>query len=210
MPLLKALTRIGSFAAKELVEVVRRPGAFVSLIIGPFLIMALFGLGYNGYRRPLNAVVRAAAAGGPLGRTPRPTSDWPGPAVHVVAVTPDAAAADQELRDKKIDLVVIAPADVRQRLLAGPAVGHHRRVQRDRPGPCGERGDPRQPAERPGEPRDHQGRGAQGRADAGGTGGRGRIDPARRRRRADGRQARQRRPDQPHASCCSSRRRCWR
>lgn len=118
MPLLKALTRIGSFAAKELVEVVRRPGAFVSLVIGPFLIMALFGLGYNGYRRPLNAVFVLPPQAG-LSQDPATYQRLAGAAVHVVAVTPDAAAADQELRDKKIDLVVIAPADIRQRLLQG-------------------------------------------------------------------------------------------
>jgi ABC-2 type transport system permease protein len=118
MPLLKALTRIGSFAAKELVEVVRRPGAFASLVIGPFLIMALFGLGYNGYRRPLNAVFVLPPQAG-LSQNPATYQRLAGPAVHVVAVTPDAAAADQELRDKKIDLVVIAPADIRQRLLQG-------------------------------------------------------------------------------------------
>jgi ABC-2 type transport system permease protein len=118
MLLLKALTRIGSFAAKELVEVVRRPGAFVSLVIGPFLIMALFGLGYNGYRRPLDAVFVLPQQAG-LSQDPATYQRLAGPGVHVVAVTPDATAADQELRDKKIDLVVIAPADIRQRLLQG-------------------------------------------------------------------------------------------
>ena len=35
----------------------RRPGAVVSLVFGPFLIMALFGLGYSGERRPLETVI---------------------------------------------------------------------------------------------------------------------------------------------------------
>ena len=33
----KSLTRISSFLRKELVEVYRRPGAFFSLVLGPFL-----------------------------------------------------------------------------------------------------------------------------------------------------------------------------
>ena len=57
MSLAKALTRILSFVGKELVEVVRRPGVLISLILGPFLILAIFGAGYSGYRRPLDTVV---------------------------------------------------------------------------------------------------------------------------------------------------------
>ena len=47
-----ASIRIAPFTGKELREVLRRPGALLSLILGPFLVMALFGLGYSGYRAP--------------------------------------------------------------------------------------------------------------------------------------------------------------
>ena len=47
-----SLVRIAAFTTKELREVIRRPGALLSLILGPFLVMALFGLGYSGYRAP--------------------------------------------------------------------------------------------------------------------------------------------------------------
>src|SRR6185437_4675905 len=54
---LKSWTRSTSFIGKEVVEVVRRPGALFSLIIGPFVIMGLFGIGYSGQYRPLNTIV---------------------------------------------------------------------------------------------------------------------------------------------------------
>ena len=54
MALLKLLTRIVAVVRKELLEVIRRPGAIVSLVLGPFLIMAVFGVGYSGVRRPLD------------------------------------------------------------------------------------------------------------------------------------------------------------
>ena len=57
MRLFKTLTRILAFVGKELVEVMRRPGALLSLVLGPFLIMAIFGVGYSGYRRPLTTVI---------------------------------------------------------------------------------------------------------------------------------------------------------
>ena len=43
---------MASFTGKELREVLRRPGVLLSLILGPFLVMFLFGLGYSGYRAP--------------------------------------------------------------------------------------------------------------------------------------------------------------
>ena len=57
MIILQIGTRLLAFIGKELVEVVRRPGAIVSLVVGPFLIMALFGVGYSGFKRPLQTII---------------------------------------------------------------------------------------------------------------------------------------------------------
>ena len=56
--------RLLAFIGKELTETLRRPGAIVSLVLGPFLIMAVFGLGYNGVKRPLETVVVAPPTSG--------------------------------------------------------------------------------------------------------------------------------------------------
>jgi len=53
----KSVVRIMAQVSKELIQVRRRPGAFFSLVLGPFLIMAVFGLGYTGVRRPLETVI---------------------------------------------------------------------------------------------------------------------------------------------------------
>ena len=50
--LLKSWTRTTSFISKEVIEVVRRPGALFSLVFGPFLIMGLFG---TRLQRPVSA-----------------------------------------------------------------------------------------------------------------------------------------------------------
>ena len=63
MSLFKTLTRILAIVGKELVSIVRRPGALFSLVLGPFLIMALFGAGYGGFRRPLDTIVVLAEIG---------------------------------------------------------------------------------------------------------------------------------------------------
>ena len=38
--------RVSAFVTKEIREVLRQPWLVVSLILGPFLILALFGIGY--------------------------------------------------------------------------------------------------------------------------------------------------------------------
>ncbi len=114
MGLLKSLTRTFSFVGKEIVEVFRRPGAIISLILGPFLILALFGLGYSGYRRPLQTVIVVPSGSG-LPTDVASYSEMSGPGIEITAVTQDRASAEAELADRRIDLVVIAPPDLEQR-----------------------------------------------------------------------------------------------
>ncbi len=49
-------TRIGAFARKEIFDVLRQPRLLLTLILGPFLILALFGLGYRQQSEPLRTV----------------------------------------------------------------------------------------------------------------------------------------------------------
>jgi len=118
MAFFKTLTRILAFVGKELIEVVRRPGALMSLVIGPFVILAIFGAGYSGYRRPLETVVVVPPQSG-LPTDVASYSDISGAGLEVVGVTTDAAAADAQLLNHQIDVVLVAPADVEQRFRAG-------------------------------------------------------------------------------------------
>jgi ABC-2 type transport system permease protein len=118
MSFFKKLTRILAIVGKELVSVVRRPGALLSLVLGPFLIMAIFGLGYSGYRRPLNTIVVVPPqAGLPTDRDAY--AQVAGEALQVVDVLPDEAAAMVRLQRQEVDVVVVAPADIQQRFKAG-------------------------------------------------------------------------------------------
>ena len=76
----KFLLRLISFPSKEIWEVLRQPRLVLTLILGPFLILLLFGVGYTGARPqvkvlmvvPEGAAVRdqiasiAGASGGPI------------------------------------------------------------------------------------------------------------------------------------------------
>ena len=118
MSFAKAMTRILSFVGKELVEVVRRPGVLASLILGPFLILALFGAGYSGYRRPLNTVIVVPPESG-LPTDVGEYSEISGAGLEVTEVTTDQVAAEQKLHDRTVDVVLVAPADVEQNFRAG-------------------------------------------------------------------------------------------
>lgn len=117
MIVLQTLTRLLAFVGKELVEVLRRPGAIVSLIIGPFVIMALFGIGYQGYRNPLRTILVIPPESG----LPTDVQSYQQvtPGMDVQQVVPDAATAEQRLRDRQVDLVILAPPDVKSRFQSG-------------------------------------------------------------------------------------------
>jgi ABC-2 type transport system permease protein len=118
MTLFKTLTRILAIVGKELVTIVRRPGALVSLVVGPFLIMALFGLGYSGYRRPLDTVVVVPPQSG-LPTDTQTYSQVAGEGLKIVVVTPDEASAMAQLDRQEVDVVIVAPADIQQRFKEG-------------------------------------------------------------------------------------------
>jgi ABC-2 type transport system permease protein len=115
---LKSLTRIVAQVRKELIQVRRRPGAFFSLVLGPFLIMAVFGLGYTGERRPLDTVIVLTP------RVDLPSDvgfyqELAGPAINIRGVTDDAATAHRLLETQQLDMVVTTPDDAVQRFRAG-------------------------------------------------------------------------------------------
>jgi len=118
MSLFKTLTRILAIVGKELVSVIRRPGALLSLVLGPFLIMAIFGAGYSGFRRPLDTIVVVPPESG----LPADTDTYAkvgGEGLRIVAVVPSADAAMEKLARQEVDVVLVAPADIQARFKAG-------------------------------------------------------------------------------------------
>jgi ABC-2 type transport system permease protein len=105
MSLFKTLTRILAIVGKELVTIVRRPGALISLVLGPFLIMALFGVGYSGFRRPLDTVVVVPEQLG-LPSDVQTYQDVAGEGLRIVEVTGDDTSAMDRLGKQLVDVVL--------------------------------------------------------------------------------------------------------
>jgi ABC-2 type transport system permease protein len=114
----RSLVRITSFSGKELRETVRRPGMLFALVLGPFLVMLVFGLGYTGQRQPFATEI-VIPQGSNL---PRDTAFYqelaPG-RIQVTAVTDDRDAAIGRLESLQTDLLVVAPEDATEQLRQG-------------------------------------------------------------------------------------------
>jgi ABC-2 type transport system permease protein len=107
---LAVLWRLLAFVGKELIETIRRPGALVSLVLGPFLIMAVFGLGFSGVRRPLETLI-VIPDSSQLPRETQQYQDLAGPPLNVAEILSDRDEAEARLRAGLVDLVVVAPED---------------------------------------------------------------------------------------------------
>jgi ABC-2 type transport system permease protein len=114
----QSLVRMASFPGKELRETVRRPGVLLSLVLGPFLIMFLFGLGYSGYRAPFATEIVIPATSD-LPSDPQYYEDLAPGRITVHDVGTDAAAAKERLRQGQLDLVIVAPENASTELRAG-------------------------------------------------------------------------------------------
>jgi ABC-2 type transport system permease protein len=114
----QSIVRMASFTGKELREVIRRPWVLLSLILGPFVIMFIFGLGYSGYRDPFATEIVIPDDTG-LPSDPAYYEDLAPGRLDVVEVGSDTDAAEARLRDGEIDLLIVAPENASSELRAG-------------------------------------------------------------------------------------------
>ena len=112
------VTRTLAFIGKELVETVRRPAAVVSLVIGPLALILAFGAGYDGSLRSLSAILVVPPESG-LPADVAAYRDGTPAGLEIVDVAPDIEAARERVDAREADLVIAAPADLRERFRAG-------------------------------------------------------------------------------------------
>lgn len=116
MSLLKPFIRLLSFFSKEVNEVRRQPRLVLSLLLGPFMILLLFGIGYQGGTPQLRtAIVLPDAARDEF--SPEALNGLANFQVVGIESQPDAAL--ERLRRDELDVVQIMPADVEAQTMAG-------------------------------------------------------------------------------------------
>ncbi|HWR65538.1 MAG TPA: ABC transporter permease [Bellilinea sp.] len=101
------LIRTSAFIGKEMIEVVRQTPLLLTLILGPFLIMLLFGIGYRNEARPLRALL-VMEAGDPL-QTQVEEQVSRGAGIIYEGTTSDREAAMQKLGNRSVDVVIVIP-----------------------------------------------------------------------------------------------------
>lgn len=115
--LAKSFVRITSFIFKEIREIVRRPGIILSLILGPFAVMALFGLGYTGARAPFDALI-VVPAGTDLPTDAEYYRGISDAQLNIVDVIDSVDDARSRLAAQEVGLVIIAPENAQEQLQA--------------------------------------------------------------------------------------------
>lgn len=113
---LKPFIRLLSFVIKEINEVSRQPRLVLSLLLGPFLILALFGVGYRGSQPVLRTAIVLP-----------PDAEIDAEAIKqigglnftLLSVGGDREAALAMLERGEVDVVQVIPPDIQSRVLAG-------------------------------------------------------------------------------------------
>jgi ABC-2 type transport system permease protein len=104
----KFLIRISSFISKEMTEILRQPRLILTLVLGPFLIMFLFGLGYPEQNRSLRTTFVADDPSFLQGNMDLFTSSA-SPAITDQTVETDKELALAKLALNQTDLVIAIP-----------------------------------------------------------------------------------------------------
>jgi len=114
----KPIIRLLSFFSKEVNEVRRQPKLVLSLLLGPFIILLLFGIGYSGERPKIRTVLVMP----PQGLDLVDINDLKkaiSTNFALVDVTSDQNAAQALLRSGQADVVETLPPDAEQQLTNG-------------------------------------------------------------------------------------------
>ena len=109
-PRLRWPRQVAAFAQKELAEVIRQPRLLLVMVLGPFAVMAAFGLGYRDSPPRLRTVFVMDEAN-PMREQVDVYADRIGGFVDYEGVVTDRADADRMLSQGDIDVIVAFPAD---------------------------------------------------------------------------------------------------
>ncbi|MEO6122812.1 MAG: ABC transporter permease [Ilumatobacteraceae bacterium] len=110
--------QIATFLKKEAVDVLHQPRLLLTLVIGPFLIMAIFGIGYRDTPDPFRTLF-VVPADSPLNGQIDQYADEVSTFVDYRGVSSDLGDARNQLLAGKIDLIVTFPDDPLASVFAG-------------------------------------------------------------------------------------------
>jgi ABC-2 type transport system permease protein len=113
--LVRSFIRMTAFLRKEIFEILRQPRLVFTLVLGPFLILLLFGIGYRAIAPPLRTLF-VVHQGSPLEAQIEEYAQTLGPQLEFMGVTYDGPAALNLLNRGEVDVVAVAPGDALERI----------------------------------------------------------------------------------------------
>jgi ABC-2 type transport system permease protein len=116
--LAKGTIRTSSFFFKEIWAAIRQPKLVLSVLLGPFLILAAFGIGYKGQTPELDTLL-VLPSDQRLPEDPEAYRDLFSSVFVLKGVTRDRASAEQALDRRQVDVVVVVPEQPDQTVLSG-------------------------------------------------------------------------------------------
>ena len=109
-PFSEFLIRVSSFVRKEMAEILRQPRLVGTLILGPFLILFIFGIGYNNSVRQMRTVMVIPQDSKIEQEIKDITGRLKG-AVDLVDYVSTREEAVEMLENDQADLILVTPAD---------------------------------------------------------------------------------------------------
>src|SRR5581483_7012368 len=116
--LAKGLIRVSSFFFKEIWAAIRQPRLIFSVVLVPFLILAVFGVGYRG-QTPELATTLVLPNDPRFSDDPNAYKDLFSSVFVLQRLTRDRAEAERLLNSRQTDVVVIVPDHPEQTVLSG-------------------------------------------------------------------------------------------
>ena len=116
---MREIIRIFAFANKELRTVLRQKRLVATLVLGPFLILLLFGVGFRGGQSPVRGVVVLPSDLDAEQDVQQFQEKFSSGAFIIESVTSDTEAAQGQLDRREVDAAIVLPSNAFDSLLEG-------------------------------------------------------------------------------------------
>jgi ABC-2 type transport system permease protein len=105
------LIRVSAFLGKEIHLILRQPMLVLTLVLGPFLILLLFGLGFRNDPQALRTLFVVPQTESGFAQQLQEYVTTLGPQLIFMGVTDDQAQAIARLRKREVDVVAVIPGN---------------------------------------------------------------------------------------------------
>jgi ABC-2 type transport system permease protein len=109
--LFQSIIRASSFLRKEIFEILRQPRLVASLVLGPFLILFIFGIGYREQSPRLRTLFVTQPNSSINAEDIQQHVKTMASVITFVGTTDDQAKGLEQLHRRQIDLVIVVPGD---------------------------------------------------------------------------------------------------